>query len=136
MLAVPPVRYTIHSKMRLVSSFGMAVFVAATAAASVEGFHVPQSQTSRTASTTSTSRLQNTVDNNNSDDLSVSSRREMLFGTATAAALGALGVVAPSPVWASGGATAGKYTYVQHSPTSNGFGFLFSILAPFFSCCY
>mmetsp|Transcript_59252 Transcript_59252/g.144865 ORF Transcript_59252/g.144865 Transcript_59252/m.144865 type:complete len:269 (+) Transcript_59252:212-1018(+) len=95
--------------MRLVSSFGMAIFVAATAAASVEAFQVPQSQTSRTC------QLQNTVNNNNnnnSDDLSVSSRREMLFGTATAAALGVLGAVAPSPVWASGGATAGKYTTI------------------------
>ena len=93
----------------------MAVFVAATAAASVEAFQVPQPQTSRTASTTNTSQLQNAANKNNSNSdevLSVSSRREILFGTATAAAAALGGLTLPSPVWASGGATAGKYTYV------------------------
>ena len=137
--------------MRLISSIGLAVFIASSSSSSgtVDAFQMvsPSTRISTAVSAATTQRrLQSSVvvldgssnnDDNvetddvrsltlsvDSDDMSLSSRRDMLTsmigGVTTAAALSFLQQPQPLPAYASGGATAGKYTYVHGSGSLSG----------------
>ena len=106
--------------MRIVSSTGWIAFLAV-AGPSVEAFHVPTPSVRYDSTTTKLQVLpseqsqhqQLSPSEPTSSSLSVAtSRREMIFQSLLGAATTTMTMIPTEPVWASGGATAGKYTYV------------------------